>query len=68
MLPPQRAVLNCIDYLSKFGYTREQVPTFPGEILMKEILMKCSRSVRRVALGSESPLEKISRDSGLLQA
>jgi hypothetical protein len=29
MLPPQRAVLNCIDYLSKFGYTREQVP-FPG--------------------------------------
>ncbi len=22
----QRAVLNCIDYLSRFGYTREQVP------------------------------------------
>jgi hypothetical protein len=21
----QRAVLNCIDYLSRFGYTREQV-------------------------------------------
>lgn len=25
----KRAVLNCIDYLSKFGYTKEQVPRDP---------------------------------------
>lgn len=30
----KRAVLNCIDYLSKFGYTKEQVLLDPEQLIL----------------------------------